>query len=582
MGALKRVLFLSSFFIVSAALLLRPWEFLIRLERLNQASISQPDIYSNDCEPSWWENLPAKEILDWTPCYDSFECARLMVPLNYSDPSGAMLVLALLQYPSQYRNDSSLYKGPLLLNPGGPGASGVNLAQHQGPMFSELVDNRFDIVGFDPRGIARSTRVNLFKREEERALWENSRIEEYDFRPDGFAMGYAESVILGRLAGQNKTALPHINTENTARDMLTIVQAAGFEKLNYWGLSYGSALGATFAAMFPDKVNRLIIDGVLDSNTWYNGILEDSLRDSDKVIQAFFDECYAAGPDLCALWGDSPDAVSANMTNIMSKIRARPVPVFTDDGYSIVDYATVRRALFDAVYRPYDSFQPFATALEQLSLGSGELMYNFIRKPDFQCPCSNTGLGEKDVFDGAPVVMCNDWIRIPSDFEFHQEYYERQAKSYTLGSLFAKITVCSHWPELEKGKFHGPFEGNTNFPILVIGNTADPVTPLASARIMAEGFSNAILLIQNSIGHCSLSANSPCTLQHIHDYLVNGILPTYGSICPTISRIFKDTEVSVPDEQAQLGLSPIEEHFIRIGEGLSTARTDSRVGPWQI
>lgn len=172
--------------------------------------------------------------------------------MNYSDPSGAKLVLALLQYPSKHQNNSALYKGPLLLNPGGPGGSGVDLIRNKGIILSELVDNRFDIVGFDPRGIARSTRVNLFDREEERALWQSNKIDDFDFRPDGFANAYAESVIIGQLAKKrNNDTLPHINTENTARDMLFITEAYGYEKLSYWGFSYGTVLGATFAAMFP-------------------------------------------------------------------------------------------------------------------------------------------------------------------------------------------------------------------------------------------------------------------------------------------------------------------------------------------
>ncbi|KAF8185203.1 hypothetical protein BJ912DRAFT_927579 [Pholiota molesta] len=210
-----------------------------------------------------------------------------------------------------------LYRGPILINPGGPGESGVDIVRIAGRLFGTIVGPQFDIVGFDPReSVAAHGRVSF----------------------------------LGRLTAENDDGyLRHINTDQTARDMLRIVEAHGRTKLQYWGFSYGTVLGATFAAMFPDKVERIILDGVVDAENYY---------------------AYD---------------IQKNLTALYDTVRIHPKPVRTKSGYGIVDYKMLHSAVFGSLYMPYASFPELAQGLAALAAGDGSLIFDMMNPPPFEC-----------------------------------------------------------------------------------------------------------------------------------------------------------------------------------------------------
>ncbi|EEB92447.1 hypothetical protein MPER_09041, partial [Moniliophthora perniciosa FA553] len=220
-------------------------------------------------ESSWLSHLPKN--LTWVPCYDgSFECGRFQVPLNYSDPEGQSAAIALMRMKANVSVDSTDYRGPILLNPGGPGGSGVDLVLLAGTRMREILGPQFDLVGFDPRGkfgVSRSTpRIAFFETREERLAWERAGVSELNSSlQDNVASYWSRAKIVGQLAGERAgDILPFMNTDHTARDMLSITEAYGREKVQFWGISYGSVPGATFAAMFPDKIARCSSYGVVD------------------------------------------------------------------------------------------------------------------------------------------------------------------------------------------------------------------------------------------------------------------------------------------------------------------------------
>ena len=202
----------------------------------------------------------------------------LKVPLNYSDPTGASAAIAMTRIPASVSPESADYRGPLLMNPGGPGSSGVDLVRFSGRLFQAIVGPHFDILGFDPRGVfciklgiptffsciynhiagvGHSTPgFSIYTSETERLLVDSEVSAqghvELNETTGSLSHAWAASVIAGKLA-QNRTShvLPFIHTDHTARDMMEIVKAHGRDKINYWGLSYGSILGGTFASMFP-------------------------------------------------------------------------------------------------------------------------------------------------------------------------------------------------------------------------------------------------------------------------------------------------------------------------------------------
>ncbi|KAL0059030.1 hypothetical protein AAF712_014268 [Marasmius tenuissimus] len=349
-------------------------------------------------ESSWSTLQPSKD-LQWVPCYieqGDFQCTRLEVPLDYNHPEGDKAAIAIVRLLANVSNDSQEYRGPILFNPGGPGESGVDYVLAAGSTHRVGLGPQFDLVGFDPRGVRRST-------------------------PQSF---WANSQIMGTLAYERgKDYLGHMNTANSARDMLSIVEAHGQEKLQYWGLSYGSVLGYTFAAMFPNKVGRLIIDGVVEIEDYYRARLLNLAEDADKTLQWFFQSCKDAGPQSCAFYEDSTEAMNAKLQKTYNHLNEDPIPVRTNESYGVVDY------------------------------------------------------------DATVTYYCNDGDAVPPGTDAARDHYKEAIQLYgSWGTFRASHRIaCSGWSsEIPKTQFRGPISGNPSFPMLIIGNTADPATPLSA------------------------------------------------------------------------------------------------------
>ncbi|KAK0460830.1 TAP-like protein-domain-containing protein [Armillaria novae-zelandiae] len=517
-----------------------------------------------------WLDLPASDNLEWVDCNSGFQCANLKVPLNYSSTDNETLVLAIIQYPSPLPVNSTDYKGPLLFNPGGPGGSGVDYVLEQGVHYSQMFQDQYDIVGFDPRGVARSTRVSFYETGAERALWGYEILVELLGRPDGIENAWAEAAITGQLASERDTGiLEHINTDQTARDMLKITEAYGRQKLQYWGFSYGTVLGATFASLFPDRIERMVLDGVVDAENYYATLWSNNLLDSNKTLQTFFDGCFQAGPDGCPFYASSPDTIKQNLDNLYNNIRVRPLPVRLSTGYGVVDYARLRYAVFSSLYIPQSIYLTLAQGLSDLAQGNGEVIFNMTNHPQFECSCDDpSALLTSSVRDSMISIICNDGLPVPRDVESAEEYYANLSAQFEWASIWTGVRIgCSGWPDYPKTNFRGedksagPFTANTSYPILFVGNTADPVAPLAAAKKMASGFDGAVVLTQDSPGHCSIAANSPCTQGYIRDYFINGTLPELDTVCPIVGTLFDNTTTSGPLRRDLYGAHP-EERFL--------------------
>ncbi|KAF5311061.1 hypothetical protein D9619_008145 [Psilocybe cf. subviscida] len=482
-----------------------------------------------------WDDIPTTKELKWRACYDSgLQCARLEVPLNYSDPDGRKASIALVRKPADVPTESGFYRGPVLFNPGGPGGSGVDMVKGRAEQFSKILGPQFDIVGFDPRGIARSTpAASFFDTKAKRAVWSNAQgVGLANNSDEGVARTWARAFVVNTLAAETDDGyLRHINTENTARDMLSIVEAHGRAKIQYWGFSYGSVLGATFASLFPDKIERLIIDGV---SLWSNNLL-----DTDKAMDSFYTGCAAAGPEGCAFWAPTASDIEANLTKIIHAVRSNPVPMRTKAGYGLLDYAMLRSALFTGLYSPYTSFPILAEGFAELAAGNGTKIFDRMNPEAFKCQCDTKLPDVESVPDAQSAVLCNDGDDVPDDLASAEKYFKMMMEASSWSELWTSIRLgCVNWPKFPKNHFQGPFNASTSHPILLIGNTADPVTPLWAAKKMSKGFEDSVVLTQDSAGHCSLSAPSVCTQKYVRDYFVDGTLPEPGTICHPVSGPF--------------------------------------------
>ncbi|KAF7368484.1 AB hydrolase-1 domain-containing protein [Mycena venus] len=531
-------------------------------------------LFGPNSETFRWDQLRPSTNLNWVECYSMFQCAKLEVPLDYSDPNVGTAALAVIRLPANVSEEE--YQGPVLFNPGGPGGSGVDALVGVGSSFRVFIGNQYDIVSFDPRGVSYSTPIaTFFKTDAERALWNAAAPPEGSLNAssDAIQRNWGLAQLLGQLAVQRDSSgiFKYMTTDNVARDMLLISQKFGFDRLKYYGISYGSALGATFAALFPDKVERIIIDGVLDVDAWFKANLTISATDTDKVLQAFFNGCAAAGPELCAFYKPTAAEIAERLAALTASIRARPVPVITPTSYGVVDYTVLRVTLFESFKMPYDLFPTVAKGLAELESGNGTLLYSIFANAPFECDSStDDALPFHLNSDEALIaVHCSDAVEVKDSIEQFTAFVENAAKT----SQFAEFLVdylrvnCDGWQIHREGRFLGPITAeHTRVPLLIVTTTADPVTPKAGALNTLAGFPGSVLLTQDSPGHTSLTTPSLCTLGYLRQYLENGTLPEPGTVCPVEAMLFgvpgnltasRRAALRTEDEQALAALKAV-------------------------
>ncbi|KAJ7328502.1 Alpha/Beta hydrolase protein [Mycena albidolilacea] len=529
-----------------------------------------------------WDQLAPSADLDWVTCYSRFQCTRLEVPLDYSDASVGTADLAVIRLPANV--SKSEYRGPLLFNPGGPGGSGVDTLVQAGPSLQLVFGSEYDIVSFDPRGVSYSTPVAaFFQTDAERALWNAGSLPaSLNASSDALPFNWARGKLLGQLAAQRDTSgiLKYMTTDNVARDMLLITQKFGFEKLQYYGLSYGTVLGATFATLFPDKIERILIDGVLDADAWFNTNLTIEATDTDKVLQSFFDGCAAAGPELCAFYEPTAAGVADRLTALTESVRTHPVAAITPVGYGIVDYSFLRQALFTSFYVPYMLFGPIAQGLAALENGNGSILLSIVQQPAFECDCSNDTV-PFHLNNGEAVfaVQCGDGSKVTDTLEELRAWYDNAAKT----SKFVEFLVgsnrvsCAGWQVYRDDRFEGPVAAaNTSFPLLLLTTSADPVAPSAAALKTLAGFPGSAIFTQDSPGHTSMTAPSLCTSTYFRQYFQNGTLPASGTVCAADITLF-----GAPAPSRRDALSAEEEELLAalkvISEAVRPVITSKRI-----
>ncbi|RYP22122.1 hypothetical protein DL765_001881 [Monosporascus sp. GIB2] len=296
-------------------------------------------------------------------------------------------------------------------------------------------------------------------------------------------------------------------------------------KLVYWGFSYGTLLGATFASMFPNAVGRLVLDGVVDADHYVQPIWVDSLIDADAIWDEFFVYCHEAGQD-CRLFrpGDDVDSIKRRFHDIMNRLQKRPEIVISlqpDENMPVLVTASdVKMFLFSSLYAPMALFPFVADFLDVILEGS---LNQAPSPPVLPRLCHNLDL---------PVWP--DDSQLNEDVPALQERFEKMASYSTFADVWMGLNIgCDGWeieakdPPMRWGDHpaHKPAPIDTSFPILFLSSRRDPVTPLHAALKMTRKFAGASIVEQASDGHCTLSCVSLCTARHIRAYVNDGVLP---------------------------------------------------------
>lgn len=464
---------------------------------------------------------PAKPKIAWSPCFKQvgpFECATVQVPLDYDTPTGAISI-AVARLPA---TDPSRRIGSLFLNPGGPGGSGIDFLIGAGPfLYSDEVRARFDLVGFDPRGIVRSTALRCFG---------NPRQWEPYFTPFPFPLTPAEEAMwitgdryLDSACAQRGGGIgEHMSTANVARDLDQLRQAVGDEKLTYAGYSYGSFLGTTYANLFPDKVRAVIVDGVLDPIAWTTGApgqagipFSTRLR-SDAGAMATLNEFFRLC-DLgdCAFGPDSADRYA----ELVAEVKADP---------TVIDYNNLVGITLGALY---DSagWESFAGLLADIEAAEGLTPTLATRIDAFRMRAmyiTKRGFPRYPNFvEGFPAVACSDSVNPDSYAAWSAAGAAADAAFGYFGRMWTWVSsICAEWPLTDEDRYLGPFTATTANPVLVVGNRFDPATRYEGAVTVDALLPSSRLLTVEGWGHTSLFL-SACADAIASTYLLTSTAP---------------------------------------------------------
>jgi pimeloyl-ACP methyl ester carboxylesterase len=477
--------------------------------------------------------------LNWYNCYNWGQCATAKVPLDYDNPNGKQVSLALLRVRAR---DQKHRIGSLFVNPGGPGGSATAMALGAPYFLSKSILDRFDIVGMDPRGVGFSQQVDCFPS----AARQMPTLKSLAM---GFPWGAKQEksfITAARIEARGCSTTGRelagaMSTAEVARDMDVMRRAVGDSKLSYLGFSYGTALGQYYANMFPDRFRALVVDGVIDPKAWVGStatagqIQDDRLHSADgawKALSEILRRCAAAGPTKC----EFSNAPMRTFRAVAESLKAKPV---TLDG-DTVTYAGFIGLVLSALYEPdagdevtdltaklYALITPGAKPTStQVSLAKATIARMRGRAQGRDFPYDNS-------FDAYSAVMCTDGVHPAHGSSWPAAAARADKRATYIGRAWAWASVqCArdHWTVRDEDAYTGPFNKLTEHPVLVVGSFWDPATNYEDAVKSSRLLPNARLLSSNNWGHTAYGT-SACATTWTDRYLLYRALPPKGTTC---------------------------------------------------
>jgi len=483
-------------------------------ERSQEAATAKADPSIIASAPAGLEKFYSQEVV-WEPCEGEFQCAKVAVPMDYGNPDGETIQLAALRASSTGKKT-----GSLLVNPGGPGASGYDFVKDAaGTHFSQPVRDAYDLVGFDPRGVKRSAPVTCMTDAERDA----ARAKVYAMETDaGLAAALADNKAIATQCGeQTGPVLGHIDTVSSAKDLDILRAVVNDAKLNYLGYSYGTFLGSTYASLFPDNVGRMVLDGALDPSISNEELTSGQARAFEKAIRAYVARCQAQ--DGCPLSGD----VDTGVQQIRDLIAAvQQTPRTAKDG-RVVNATTFVSGLITPLYND-QSWPALTQALEAAMTGDVSLM---LRLADLGADRSSDGTYTSNSTFAFNAINCLDYPMVSDTAGMRAEQQRLMQDSPTFGYFFAYGgTNCVDWP-YPNVRTPAPVEYDGGSTIVVIGTTGDPATPVEWASSLRKQLGNAALLTWKGEGHTAYGRSNGCIEDAVDAYLVSGKVPTDNTVC---------------------------------------------------
>ena len=446
----------------------------------------------------------------WSPCEHGLQCGSLTVPLDYADPAGPQISLALARHPAE---DATARIGSLVINPGGPGGSGIDDLPAELAVLTPGLLDRFDVVSFDPRGVDRSAPVDC-------GTTAGSA-------PQGLLPDPVPSSVSARQAAlDNDKAyaaqcakgsgllLGFVGTLDAARDLDRIRAALGDAQLSYIGHSYGTLLGLTYAQLFPSHVRAMVLDGVIDPALATTQMVVDQAVGFEQVLDEFFSWCASSGS--CA-WRPVGDPLHA-LLSLAESVRAAPLPAGAGRQAGPGELYT---AVLSSLYSP-SGWGRLGAALQEAQAGSGAALVSMSDTYD-------TENGPNSV-DAENAVSCLDHP-VPTDPSVYPQLAAAAAaKAPFFGPMLTwGLLQCAVWP-VPPDRTPGPVSAQGAPPLLLVASSGDPATPHAWASAVQGELAKSALVTWQGVSHVAYYY-SPCVRAIDQAYLLDGTLPANGTVC---------------------------------------------------
>jgi pimeloyl-ACP methyl ester carboxylesterase len=450
----------------------------------------------------------------WTRCTDltgadgrpaapgpGVECGTIQVPLDHAKPDGEKIDLALIRVKAT--GDDRL--GSLVFNFGGPGGSGVDTLAMAARAFGNL-GTRYDLVSFDPRGVERSSGVKCGGQIEKLLEAEN------DADADRLAKEFAAAC-----QKDSGKILPYVGTVNAAKDLDLLRAALGDTRLNYFGLSYGTHLGAVYATHFPKNVGRFVLDSAFDPTVTFEERAVTQATGFDQAFEAFAQDCVAQSCEL----GADPAAVEKTVEQLLDRLKDQPLKV----GGRELTYGLAQLAVITPLYAKA-TWPMLEQAAAAAINGNGTALLTLAdsytgRKADGTYTTAMTSL---------QAINCADTAERPTAAETAQ-INERIKEVFPILATEASSGVCAHWP-VPGDDAAKRIDATGSAPIVVIGGKGDPATPYQWAETLTRQLKTGVLVTYEGEGHGAYLSGSGCVMKAVDAYLLEGKLPTQSTTCP--------------------------------------------------
>ena len=480
---------------------------------------------SSPAVPEGLESFYGQEV-SWYPCGDTggmektdeqgkFSCGMVTVPMDYNNPDGTTIQIAVKKRAADGES-----RGSLFINPGGPGGSGVQLVEAVDKNFSKELLAGYDVVGFDPRGVGSSTAIKCGD-----ATLGMEASEEKPQPGEAFETWAANYLTKVREAREQCEAhsepglLDHVNTVSVAKDLDVLRAISGEKSLNYLGFSYGTELGYTYAELFPKNAGRLVLDGAVDSTISHQDFDLDRAEAFENALHSYVQACLEGkAGDNCPLTGDVEHGVQQIRDLIAS---ADASPLKTSDP----DVKFTGAQLSQAIQLPFLQYGlwPQLTAVLTPAITQNDA----------------SGLAEafKQISNGLSTaaylgVQCQDRPAQADVDVWRAQYEEAQEIAPTFASAASLDVICTAWGHYsETDPLPQDVHAEGAAPILVVGTTGDPATPYKWSEALAEQLDSAQLLTWQGNAHCAYGRGSSCITKAVDGFLLDGQLPEDNLTC---------------------------------------------------